>query len=135
MRRLLPLLAILTALVARPVRVRRHDVPEQDVLLARELAQHPVDDRGRRLGRPGAGDLALGGERQAADARAAPAGRLADEQERRVPARVEVGAQARAPERRAGVLVVRVADRGRRQRLDQVAQRRTLRMPGSGWRE
>ena len=41
----------------------------------------------RRLRRPGAGQLALGGERDPRDARAAVARRLADEQDRRAPPR------------------------------------------------
>ena len=67
--------------LAEPVRVRRHDVPEQHVLLEAELVEHAVDDRRRRLRGPASRQLALGGERDAADPRAAVAGRLSDEQE------------------------------------------------------
>jgi hypothetical protein len=62
------------------MRMRGDDVPEQDVLLDPELAEHAVDDRRRRLGGPRSGQLALRGEGNATDARAAVAGRLADEQ-------------------------------------------------------
>ena len=62
--------------------MRRHEVPEQDLVLEPELGQRPVHDRGGRLGRPGPGQLALGGERDPGDARSAVAGRLADEQHR-----------------------------------------------------
>jgi len=103
------------------VRVRGHHVPEQDVRLERELREHAVDDRGRRLARPGAGELALGGERQPADTRAAITGRLADEQVRRgVPPR-QVIAQPLAAELRIGVLVERRADAGARELVDERA--------------
>ena len=46
--------------------MRRHDVPEQHVVVEPELGEHAVDDRRRRLGRPAARELALGGERDAA---------------------------------------------------------------------
>ena len=48
-----------------------------------ELGERAPDDRRGRLGRPAARELALGGERDSGDARAAVAGRLADEQKRR----------------------------------------------------
>ena len=68
-----------------------------------------MDDRRGRLAGPVAGELALGRERDAGDARAAVAGGLADEQDRRVGARVEV---AREPlgEALVAVLVERRAD-------------------------
>ena len=78
----------------------RHDVPEQHLLVELELGEDAVDDRRRRLGRPGAGELTLGGERDAGDSRAAVAGGLADEHERRIALRVEVGGRAGA--RRCG---------------------------------
>jgi hypothetical protein len=65
-------------------RVGRHDVPEQDVCLEIELLERAMDDRRRRLRGSGAGDLALRRERDPADARAAIARGLADEENRRV---------------------------------------------------
>ena len=59
--------------LAGPVRVRGDDVPEQHVLLEAELVEHAVDDRRRRLRGPASRQLALGGERDAADPRAAVA--------------------------------------------------------------
>ena len=66
--------------------------------LEAELVEHAVDDRRRRLAGRLSRELPLGGERDAGDARAAVAGRLADEQQRRVGAGVEV---ARRGARRA----------------------------------
>src|SRR5207249_7744080 len=70
----------------RPLRagMRRDDVPEQDYLLEPELGEHAMDDRRRRLRRPGARELTLRRERQAGDARAAIACSLADEDQGRV---------------------------------------------------
>ena len=66
-----------------------------------ELGEHALDDRRRRLGRAPAGQLPLGGERDPRDPRAAVAGRLADEQERRLRPRLEIGGRgARAGARR-----------------------------------
>ena len=56
------------------------DVPKEDALLEAELREHPVQDRCRRLGRPLARELALGGERDPGDAGAAVPRRLADEE-------------------------------------------------------
>src|SRR5262245_24012712 len=67
--------------LAPPVRVRRHDVPEEHVLIETELVEHTVNDRRGCLGRALPRQLALRGERDSADPRAAIAGRLADEQE------------------------------------------------------
>ena len=67
----------------RRARMRRDEVPEQDVVLEPELRERPLHDRRGRLRRPAAGQLALGGERNPRDARAAVAGRLADEQDPR----------------------------------------------------
>ena len=44
-----------------------------------ELGKNTLDDRGRRFGRPAAGELALGGEWEARDAGASIARRLADQ--------------------------------------------------------
>lgn len=43
----------------RGPRMRRHDVPEEDVVLDPELVEHAVDDRRARLGRSRAGELSL----------------------------------------------------------------------------
>src|SRR5919197_171294 len=90
--------------------MRGHDVPEENLFLDAELREHAVHDRGAGLGRPGAGELALRRERDAADARAAIARRLADEDRRRMLALAEIRPQAPAPQRGARVLVVRRAD-------------------------
>jgi hypothetical protein len=103
------------------VRVRRHDVPEQDVVLELELLERAVDDRRRRFGRPGTGELALGRERQPADARAAVAGRLADEEVARAGVPRQVVLQPLAAELRIGVLVERLADAGSGQLVDELA--------------
>jgi hypothetical protein len=68
----------------------RHDVPEQDVVHDPELGERALDDRRGRLGRPAAGQLALGGERDPADPRSAVAGGLADEDEPGVPFAVQI---------------------------------------------
>ena len=56
------------------------------LVLEPELGEDAVDDRRAGLGRAGAGQLALGRERDPGDSRAAIARGLADEQERRVAA-------------------------------------------------
>ena len=66
--------------LAGPVRMRRHDVPEQHVPLEAKLVEHTVDDRRRRFSRAASRQLALRGEGNAAQARASVPGRLADEQ-------------------------------------------------------
>ena len=81
----------------------RHDVPEEDVLGQPELGEHAVDDGRGSLARRRARELALGGERDAAHARAAVAGGLADEEHPRVASGVEVAGQSRrsvSPRRR-----------------------------------
>jgi len=72
----------------------RDDVPQQDVVLDAELLEHAVDDRRRRLGRPGARELAFGRERDAADASAAIAGGLADEDDPSSAMLGEIGLEA-----------------------------------------
>src|SRR3954470_22295851 len=67
------------AVAARGARVCRHRVPTERLLLEREFGEHAADDRCGRLRRPRPGELALGGERHAADAGAAIARRLTDE--------------------------------------------------------
>jgi hypothetical protein len=106
--------------LAAPVGVRGNHVPEQDVGLEAELREHALDDRRRRLSRPRACELALGGERKAADTRAAVAGGLADEQEARTGAPREVLPQPLAPELRVGVLVERRTDAGPRELVDEL---------------
>ena len=64
------------------------------MLLEPELGQDAVDDRRRRLRGAVAGQLPLGRERQAGDARAAVARCLADEQDRSLAPAFEVGRQA-----------------------------------------
>ena len=68
------------AVRARGARVRRHDVPEEDVLLEPELAEHALHNGGRRLRGPAATELPLGRKRDAGDASAAISGSLADEE-------------------------------------------------------
>src|SRR4030095_13175435 len=68
------------ARLAPLVRMRRDDVPEQHVLLDVELSEDAMNDRRRRLGGPGAGNLALRREGETADACTAIAGPLADEE-------------------------------------------------------
>src|SRR4051812_11019910 len=91
-----------------PVRVRRHHVPAEDVGLDAELGERAADDGRRRLGRAGAGQLPLGGERDAAPSRATPPRRLAHEQHTCALSLVEVRAQPASPRGRAGALAVEV---------------------------
>lgn len=72
------------------VRMCRHHVPEQDVVLEPEVGEHTVDDGGRRLRGPRPRQLPLGRERDPADTGAAVAGRLAHEQDRGIAPRLEV---------------------------------------------
>jgi len=102
----------------RPVWMRRDDIPEQHVLFEPELTEHTVDDRRRRLGRRGAGDLSLGRERQAADPRPAIAGGFADDEITGVLSPLEIGREPLAEELGVGELVERVADSGRCELLD-----------------
>src|SRR5581483_8624131 len=103
----------------------RHDVPEQHVLLDAELREHAVDDRRRRLRRAVAGQLPLGGERDAADARAAVAGRLADEHDGRVTPGAQVRLEPLPAQPRAAVLVEGLADPGPGESVYQCSQRTT----------
>ena len=95
----------------RGVRMSRHDVPEERLVLEPERGEHAVDDRRRRLSRPSARDLVLGGQRHAAHPRAAVAGSLGDEQKRRFCLRLEVVAQALAPNRRTLAVAIEVERR------------------------
>src|SRR4051794_22942462 len=92
--------------------MRRDYVPEEHLVLDAELGEHAVDDRRGRLCGAGARELALGRERDPADARAAIAGGLADEYARRAPTSLEIRTEPVAQVRRSGVLVVRLADPG-----------------------
>src|SRR5437764_8063411 len=111
----------------RPVRalgarMRRDDVPEQDALLEAELGQDAVDDRRARFRRADAGQLPFGGEGDPGNPSAAVAGRLADEQERRVATGLEVGAQPLSPRDRALAVTIEVergADLGAREPLNE----------------
>jgi hypothetical protein len=109
------------ARVVWTVGVRRNDVPEQDVGLELELRERSVDDRRRRLGRAGAGELALRREWNPAETRTAVAGRFADEQVPSVRPARQVSAQPLAAELRVGVLVERRADAGERELVDEPA--------------
>lgn len=71
-------------------RMRRDDVPEEDVFLELELGEHTLDDRRRRLGGACAGQLALRGEGNARDARTPIARRLSDEEEGRAASLVQI---------------------------------------------
>lgn len=71
--------------------MRGNDVPQQHRLLQPELGEHAVNDGRGGLRRAGAGQLPLGGERDARDAGTAVAGRLPDEKDRSMTARFEVG--------------------------------------------
>jgi len=103
------------------MRVRRHRVPAEHLLFERKLGQRAADDRGARLRRACPGELPLGGEGDAGDACAAVAGRLADEQQRRVCARGEIVVEALG-EPLIAVLVERVAEPRPREPLYQRSQ-------------
>src|SRR5262245_57980272 len=66
------------AIRAMRARMGRDDVPEQDVVIEPVLGENAVDDRRRRLGRPGSRQLPLGREGESGDTCTAIAGRLAD---------------------------------------------------------
>jgi hypothetical protein len=95
---------------AAVVRVSRDDVPEQHVLGEAELVERPLHDRRRGLGRAPSGDLPLGRERQPADACAAVAGGLADQEIAGLRVTLEVLGEPVAPELRPRVLVERLTD-------------------------
>jgi acylphosphatase len=94
--------------LAGAVWVRRHEIPEEDAVGEPELRERPLHDRGRRLGRAGAGELALRGEGQAGDAGAAIPRGLADDEHGSVPARLEIADEALAPRPRAAAVAVEV---------------------------
>ena len=74
-----------------------------------------MDDRRRRLRRPEARELALGGERQAADACAPVAGRLPDEEELGGARPFEIAGEAPVEAAACRVLVERGSDSGPRE--------------------
>jgi hypothetical protein len=96
--------------LARAVRMSRHDVPEQDIVLEPELGKDAVDDRRGRLCWAGSRELALGCEGDAADSRSSIARRLAHEQVASRYPRTQVLGEPPATELRAGVLVEGRAD-------------------------
>jgi len=102
------------------MRMRRHDVPKQHVVVEAELCEDAMDDRRRRLRRAAAAELALRREGQPAHARAAIAGRLADEQIRRAAPPPQVRDQPLPAEPRRRVLVERLADSRTGERLDEI---------------
>ena len=148
--------------LARGVRVRGHGVPEQHALLDPELAQQPVHDRAGHLLEPLGAEArqrvrlapleqrALGRERDAREAAAGVAHRLAGEHDRALTRALdEVADEVRAPDGRGagqvelGVLVGQGAEaaaeleRGHalderpRLRLPQVRPARTRRRAGA----
>src|SRR3954454_916634 len=104
-RNLVPARRAVRALVAR---MRRDDVPEEDAVLEPELCEHPVDDRRAGFGRAGAGQLALGRERNPGDAGASIPGGLSHQEERRVAAALEVGAEPLTAHARALAVTIEV---------------------------
>ena len=88
--------------------MRRHDVPEEDALARPSSASTRWTIVAVASAGPGAGELALGGERDARDPRAAVAGRLADQQPRAPPRAPRDSLEPVAPERGAGAVPVEV---------------------------
>ena len=102
--------------------MRRHDVPEQDVLLDAQPVERAPDDRCSRFRGACARHLSLGREREARDACAAVPRRLADEEHGGVRVRLQIIDEPRTEQprpRAARVLVERAADPGRREVLDE----------------
>src|SRR6478609_12195131 len=103
--------------------MRRDDVPAERLPLEAELGERVADDRGRGLGGPTPGQLTLRGERNPRHAGAAIAGRLADEEQRRGFARLQVGTKTVAPRFGAVAFTIEVergADPGAAQALDEL---------------
>ena len=71
-------------------RMRRHDVPQEHTLLEIELGERAMDDGRRGLGGAGARELALGREGDPRDPRPAVPGSLADENNGRFGACLEI---------------------------------------------
>ncbi len=117
----------------RPVRrggagMRGHDVPEENRVGELELGEHAMDDGSGRLARRRSRELPLRRERDARDAGAAVTGGLADEQQRRIGARLEVAVET-PREPRVAVLVERLADPRPGEPLYQRSQRTTSSSP------
>jgi acylphosphatase len=93
------------------VRVRRDDVPEQDLVLDAELREDAPDDRRGRLGRTRPGQLPLRGERNAAHAGTEVAGGLADEEDACTATAFEVVGQPVAAKARPRAVPVEVEGR------------------------
>lgn len=106
--------------------MRRHDVPEQDVLIQAELGEHAVHDRRGRLGRAAARELPLGREGQAADSSAPVTRGLSDQDDRRPRPGLEIGREPLSARPTTAVLVVRIADPGRGQAVYQRVYEGTL---------
>jgi hypothetical protein len=106
--------------------MRGDDVPQQDFSFESQLTQHALDDGRGRFRRPRSGQLALRGERDPGEAGSAIARRLADEEDRRLPPRLEVRDEP-PPEQRGpravGVLVERATDPRGGQLLDECRRR------------
>ena len=94
------------------MRMGRHDVPEQDVLLDPQLGQRAVNDRRRRLRRPAAGEQPLRGERDPRDAGAPVTGGFPDQDDGSAATFFEVGSQPFSPQARTAVLIEGIANRG-----------------------
>jgi hypothetical protein len=111
---------------AGQMRMRRHQVPEKDVLLEAQVGEDAMDDGRGGLAGSATRQLTLGCERDAADARAAIAGRLADQKETGGTSDLEVTLQALSSD--VGALAVtveieRVANVSVGQAGDEVADR------------
>jgi hypothetical protein len=89
--------------------VGRNDVPAERI--ETELSERPPDDRRGRLSRPGARELPLRRERDPGDARAAPTGGLADQEQLSLCVPLEIRAQASSSELGAVALPVEVVRR------------------------
>jgi branched-chain amino acid transport system substrate-binding protein len=100
---------------AGAVRMRGHDVPEQDALLQAELAEDTVDDRRARLSGAGPRQLPLRGEGESADSGATIASGFAHEQNWGASALLQVRGKPLSADRRVRVLVERGADARLRQ--------------------
>jgi hypothetical protein len=100
--------------------MRRHDIPEQHLVLDPELGQRAMDNRGRRLGRAAAGQLTLAREWDPADSCAAVTRRFSDEDDRGVPPPLQIGDESLPPTRGPSVLVEGRADPCRGKRGDEL---------------
>ncbi len=102
--------------------MRRHDVPQEHTLLEIELVERAMDDGRRGLGGAGARELVLGRERDPRDPRPTVPGSLADENDGRVGACLEIRPKPGAEQpgaRTFAVLVEGLADPCPGERLDE----------------